>query len=427
MTIENLNASPRGRIVRLAETGQLYYAKDQFFHPMPDEAVVKTNFPNLPIESATISDLSSFEQGPMLTFKDGTLIGIRGFNKIYVIDVGKKRHIASEDVFTGLGYSWDNIVWTDELTGSLHPPAEPIYLRPAPAPTTQVANQNLPLTASPDDIVPGSATTTPPIVSPTTNEFVGDKQFDTAIETYLVADYATGEVLAGKNIDFVHPAASLTKVVAAYQMLLEGLTLSRSVAYDPLIHKVDDRFRIVPGESLLHEHVMYTMLVSSFNTPARMLEKQVEPDEIAFAARMTDSARSLGLTQSTFTEPSGLDTGNRTTAREYLALYTWATKDTDMRRILGLKSYEYLELRDLDGKPRHYDDNSNDLMAKTDLPFTIVTSKTGYLPESGYHLAMHIERASDKKQFIVITMGNRKSADRFREPERFARWAIEQF
>ena len=97
-----------------------------------------------------------------------------------------------------------------------------------------------------------------------------------------------------------------------------------------------------------------------------------------------------------------------------------------MKKYLGTKYYDYNEIKDLDNKPRHYDYNSNELMNKDGLPFNIITSKTGYLNEAGACLAMIIERKSDNKKFIIITMGNPDYKNRFAEPERLSLWTMEK-
>jgi D-alanyl-D-alanine carboxypeptidase len=172
---------------------------------------------------------------------------------------------------------------------------------------------------------------------------------------------------------------------------------------------------------------MEAMLVSSLNTPSRMLVSSLGIPEVQFLADENATVRSLGLTHTVFTDTSGLDLGNQTTAREYVPLYLRATKNATIARIMGLASYSYDEMHDTDGKPHHTDTHTNALMSRTDLPFRIVSSKTGYLPEAGNHLIMQIERLTDHKQFIILTMGNADKANKFVEPEKLARWAVEHF
>lgn len=411
-TITADTQSPTGRLIRAKEVNQLYYLKDNLYYSISDERMATVNHPNLRIETIPIGDLASYASGGLERFKDGTLIGIKGFNEIYVIDGGKKRHITSEEVFNGLGYSWANVVWLSDVIAHIHPTGEAVYLR-RPIDLASVSDKTVGDEPRIDTATTSTATTTLDV-------YIGTP-LATTLPTYLVAEAETGTILAGKNIDTVRPAASLTKVMTGYQLLLDGLSLQKSVRYNPDTQRADNVFRLARGEQVLNEHLMQAMLVSSLNTPSRMLVSSVEKNEANFIKRVNDTVRSLGLTSTQFTDTSGLDLGNVTTAREYLTLYQRATRNADMQRIMAMPTYEYYELVDTDDKPRHYDDHSNDLVARTDLPFRIITSKTGYLPESGSHLAMHIERRADNKQFIVITMGNTETKQRFIEPENIAR------
>jgi D-alanyl-D-alanine carboxypeptidase len=142
---------------------------------------------------------------------------------------------------------------------------------------------------------------------------------------------------------------------------------------------------------------------------------------------MNAQAKLWGLTKTRFTEPSGADLGNISTAKEYLKIFTEATKNKTILATMGEKSYTYDETLDLDNNPNHFDSHSNLLIKRTDLPFTIIASKTGYLIESGSGLSMLVERKSDKKRFVIITMGNLDYDRRFDTPESLTKWALKEF
>jgi D-alanyl-D-alanine carboxypeptidase len=408
---------PVGRIVRVEENNSLYYLQNDTYAFISDAAVAKNRFPQLAIVQVSAKTLESYAPAaaPIL-FGDGVLFGIRGDNKIYVTEHGRKRHIPTEAVFNALGYSWKNVVWVDQFTGLNYPTGAPM----SPPRSTLIASAgDSPVPTA--GLVPSSAMVDTPDEK---TVYVGTR-FDTPVDAYLVADAQTGTVLAGKNIDIVRPMASFAKVMTAYRLLKEGVSLSRSSTYDPSRYSVlYPNFRIASGEKILNEHLFYAFLVSSLNTPGNMLVNSIEKSPSAFVARMNTQAKDWGLAHTMFADVNGEDVATETTARDYLALFRKSTDNIDLRRVMGLSSYRYTELLDLDGNPLHYDNNSNDLMEKSGLPFRIIASKTGYLDEAGSGLAMLIERVSDKKQFILITMGNPDSMRKFDEPERLARWAM---
>ncbi|MBU2542388.1 serine hydrolase [Patescibacteria group bacterium] len=419
-----------GRLLRIKENNGLYYLKDSVLFPIPDEQIAKINFPNLLEEKAKIADLANYKMGGLIKYKDGTLLGISGSNKIYVIEKGKKRHIASEEVFSGFGYNWNNVIWTDTLTGTNHPTGQPIYLPSRLALATiisdnQTVSTNLDNEQHANDIIEENGKMY--AITEADTVYIGNK-FNTDVNTYLVADYESKEILAGKNIDVVRPLASFTKVMTAYMLMKDGLNLDRGSVYDPNKHKaVYHSFRIATGEKYRNSDLLKAMLVSSLNTPVRMLVDSVEENEADFINKMNTQAKEWLLTQTKFTDTYGYDLGNVGTAREYLTLFTKSEKNKTVREYLGMKSYAYDELLDKDGKPHHYDYNSNDLINKAGLKFNIISSKTGYLNEAGSGLVMLVERKSDNKKFVIITMGNPDYANRFDEPERLTEWALDTF
>ncbi len=416
---------PTGRLVRAKENKKLYYLKDGMYHSFTDEQVAQINYFGIKEEMVSITDLQKYEMGEVPKFANGTIFGITGSSKIYVVENGKKRHIASEDVFNGYGYNWNNVLWTDTLTAINHPNGQPLYLptRLANATEIKIAQSNSERETS--EVLEENGKMY--AISMVNTEYTGPV-FETKTNTYLVADYNTGEILAGKNIDIIRPAASFTKVLTAYRLMQEGLNLKYTATYDPTDHKsIYHTFRTVEGEKFVNLHLFYSMMVSSLNTPAKILVDEVEENESKFITRMNKQVADWGLTKSKFVDVYGYDIDNVTTAKEYLTIYINSEKNKQLRNVMSMKSYEYNELKDLDGKAHHYDYHTNELINKAGLNFKIISSKTGYLDEAGAGLTMLVERPSDGRKFVVITMGNADYDNRFSEPERFANWTLNNF
>ncbi len=425
-TITKDTSAPIGSVVRIKETNGLYYIKDGAYHPIRHEAIYKTNFSNLPITTTSIASLQTLTNGDPILFKDGTLFGITGFNEIYVVENGQKRHIANENVFNGLGYRWNTIVWVDEITGTAHPTGEPLYTERTTTPSQlNTTTPRVEVTSAPT--IPSIATGTMYRTSPEELTTVGP-EFSTPIDAYIVADAKTGTILTGKNIDSVRPLASLTKVMTAYRLLKEGLNVHHTTTYNAKKHdSLYGNYRIANGEVVNNSDLLDALLVSSVNTPAHMLVDTVSKDSVSFVSRMNREAQTMGLSKTRFTDPSGEDLGNVGTAREYLTLFTQISDLAELQPYLSKISYEYDEVLDRDGKPHHYDSNTNELMSKKNLPYTILSSKTGYLDEAGSNLAMKIKRNGDGKEFIMITLGNPDIRQRFQAPDALIRWAINTF
>jgi D-alanyl-D-alanine carboxypeptidase len=355
------------------------------------------------------------------------LFGIRGSNKIYVAEHGFKRHISSEKVFNSLGYDWENIMWVDALTGSLFRTAPPVeaeadHLKDGASTTLPLIENLIPNGNEENPIVSGPA---PMVVTPKENtRFIGGA-IETPVNTYIVADSA-GTILLGKNVDDPRPIASFTKLMTAYRLAVEGLNQSASVTYNTTLHKpMYNNFRLVNGETVKNSDLWDSLLVSSLNLPANMLVSSITPVESRFIQGMNSQAIEWGMTHTAFTDPSGGDIGNLSTGREILTLWNKATALSTIKNTLTKTSYSYDELHDIDGKPNHNDTHTNTLQTRTDMPFVVLYSKTGYLEESGAGLVMQVKRKTDGKEFTIITMGNPDYTNRFNEPKRLAETALQ--
>jgi len=440
--INTTEKNPLGRLIRIEENGSMYYLKDSEYHPILDKKIADINFPTLTFETVTVADLKSYVSGSVLLFKDGVLFGSPADNEIFVVENGKKRHIATEEVFNSLRYDWKNIVWINEFATLAHPRGTSLN---AVISTTIPVSSDIASSNTPDPSVtivepsstkqpnPVGITITPGkmVTTPTDQTQIIGPTFDTKMDGYLIATARGGEILAGKNIDTVRPTASLAKVMTGYELLNQGMNINGSVVYDPTEHKATNHYYLVsPGDRIRNRDLFFAGLISSLNTPIRMAVDGVQKDEPTFIKQVNIHLASWGLTHTYFTSVTGEDEYTVMTAREYLTLFTNALKNATLKEILGMASYTYTELENKGGTAKHQDQNSNPLMQKTDLPFTIISSKTGYLNESGEALAMLVKRKTDAKEFVIITMGNPESRSKDQavvEPERLARWAMTQF
>ncbi|HRH23071.1 MAG TPA: serine hydrolase [Candidatus Magasanikbacteria bacterium] len=431
--IEGTGATtPLGRIIEIKESKNVYFVDEGLMHPIFDPAILKTNFSHLQLEKLSTDQVGTLGAtfGPPVILKDGTVFGIKGFNEVYVVEKGKKRHIASEDVFNGLGFNPKNIVWVNEYVGMAHETGEPIYLKPSTS-TSSNSTQTTVNTLPPTTQTPTTETKKPVdymVRTPADHvSFIGTT-FETPIDSYIVAD-TDGTILAGKNIDTVRPLASLTKLMTAHVLIDQQLPLTDSTTYTASKHKsAYHNFAVAEGDTLQNKDILYSMLIGSNNTASVMLADSLGYTVQSFAKLMNIEAQRLGLTDMYFTDSYGYDPANVGTGKEVLTLFREAIKSDTIATALGTGRYSYDELTSSDATVRHTEIHSNTLL-KRDLPYTILASKTGFLYESGSCLIMLVERNQDGKKFILLTMGNPDFGleSRFDEPNRFASWALKNF
>lgn len=436
----------QGRLVRVKNPDALILIKGDSFYTVPDPKVALAAYPKLKENIGSRAELSGLTDAGNLLLPNGSLMRVVSSTRIFVIDDGKKRQIKSEELFTALGYNKKNIIVVNEAAGLAHKTGAPISVDsvgassiaavPAPkptsvpkpaAPTTPIdtvasVKEDVDLATTSFSYTEGTMVTTPAKQT----KYIGT-QFDTKIDSYIVADYDSLDILAGKNIDTLRPLASLVKPLTAYYLLEDGLSLTKKTAYNAAKHRVlYNYFRIAPGEVVKNSDLMDSFLVSSLNRAGRMLVQNISEDSV-FLKSMTKRLHAAGFDTFSLVGVSGEEVENIATPREYVSAFKMAIENDTVSDYLRKLEYSYDEVLDLDGKPTHFDTNTNKLAGKTDLGFTILESKTGYLDEAGSNLIMVVQRPKDKKKFIILTMGNPDYINRFVDPQRLAQWALKNF
>jgi D-alanyl-D-alanine carboxypeptidase len=146
---------------------------------------------------------------------------------------------------------------------------------------------------------------------------------------YLVVDAATGETLLQRDAGAAWYPASLTKLMTlylAFEELKAGrLTVATPVAFSQHAASMPaSKLSIAAGASVTVEQAVQSLVARSANDAAVALGEKISGSETAFAQRMTQTAKRLGMTATEFRNANGLpDQGQITTARD-LALLTLA-------------------------------------------------------------------------------------------------------
>lgn len=230
----------------------------------------------------------------------------------------------------------------------------------------------------------------------------------------ILVDAATGSVLLEKNADEPIPPASMTKLVAMYAtfraMETGSITFDDVVALPPQSWAVN----IPPGSSLMFlaegqrvtvRELLEGMATVSGNDAAIALAHHVARSVDAFVRMMNSETSRLGLTGTSFVEPSGLSESNMTTSREfadfsraYVTEYPEALKAFHSRTSLSYPMEWNLPAGS--GERPVFQRATNRLLGI--LP-GCDGLKTGFIYESGYNMTLTAERNGTR--FISVTMG----------------------
>ena len=140
---------------------------------------------------------------------------------------------------------------------------------------------------------------------------------DVSAESALLMELDSGDVLYQKNADAQLPMASTTKIMTAL-VAIEKMPLDTLIEVSPLAVGVEgSSVYLYAGECLTLEELLYAMLLESANDAAAAIAIAVGGSIEGFSDLMNQKAAKLGLTDTHFTNPHGLDNeGHYTTARE---------------------------------------------------------------------------------------------------------------
>jgi serine-type D-Ala-D-Ala carboxypeptidase (penicillin-binding protein 5/6) len=155
-------------------------------------------------------------------------------------------------------------------------------------------------------------------------------------KAYLVENGATGEVLAGSHANVRVPVASITKLMTVL-VALEHAKLTDVVVAPPSAAAVgESTINLRAGERISVNDLVAAALVQSANDAAWALAAHVGKGDVnAFVRMMNAKARAIGLRETHFVRPDGLDvSGHVSSARDVTLLARVAMRNSTIRSIV---------------------------------------------------------------------------------------------
>ncbi len=213
----------------------------------------------------------------------------------------------------------------------------------------------------------------------------------------LIVDQS-GQIVYEKKADQARPIASITKLMTAMVILDSGLPLQKKITITKedrdLLQLTGSRLKY--GATLTRQQLVRLALMASENRAANALGRTYPGGMTAFVNAMNRKARELGMANSEFADPAGLDAGNIAPARDVLVMLQAAEAYPFIRaatttRVTSVNPYK--------GRGELRFGNTNRLHGNKN--WDIQLSKTGYLNEAGRCLVMHAEIA-DQPLYIVL-------------------------
>ena len=212
----------------------------------------------------------------------------------------------------------------------------------------------------------------------------------------MVMDNDSGRILYENNSNERRLIASTTKIMTCI-LVLENSDLSKKITVGDEILKVyGTNIYVEVGEILTIKDLLYGLMLRSGNDAAIVLANNIFNSEDEFIHKMNDKAKEIGMNNTVFNNPHGLDeeTKNYSTAYDMALLAKYAYKNRMYRNIIStkkyntksnLKSYEWYNRVELINSYKYS-----------------LGGKNGYTPKAGKTLVSYASK--DNMNLIIVTL-----------------------
>jgi len=223
---------------------------------------------------------------------------------------------------------------------------------------------------------------------------------------YIVYDRISKSMIIGKNEDIKSAMASTTKIMTTI-VILEKADLNETVTVSAKAGGTGgSRLGLKRGDKASVRDLLYGLMLRSGNDAAVALAEHVGGSVKGFAELMNEKAIELGLTNTHFVTPHGLDDANHyTTALELAKLTDYAMDNETFAKIVGTKSTTIY----INNQSRQIN-NTNELLGVLN---GVVGVKTGFTNNAGRCLVTETKR--NNMDIITIVLGADTKKDRTKD------------
>ena len=223
---------------------------------------------------------------------------------------------------------------------------------------------------------------------------------------YIVYDRISKSMIIGKNEDIKSAMASTTKIMTTI-VILEKADLNEKVTVSAKAGGTGgSRLGLKRGDKASVRDLLYGLMLRSGNDAAVALAEHVGGSVKEFAELMNEKAIELGLTNTHFVTPHGLDDANHyTTALELAKLTDYAMDNETFAKIVGTKSTTIY----INNQSRQIN-NTNELLGVLN---GVVGVKTGFTNNAGRCLVTETKR--NNMDIITIVLGADTKKDRTKD------------
>ena len=166
--------------------------------------------------------------------------------------------------------------------------------------------------------------------------------YETSATSAILMDIDSGRIFYSKDIHNKRSVASISKVMTAIVAIESGKLDDTVTIGEEVLKAYGSGIYIKVGEQLTLRDLLYGLMLRSGNDAALAIAHYVGGSVEEFVNMMNEKASTLGMKNSVFNNPSGLDQekGNYSTAYDMAILTSYAMKNEEYKAITGTKNYK---------------------------------------------------------------------------------------
>jgi len=218
-------------------------------------------------------------------------------------------------------------------------------------------------------------------------------------------DLNQDSIIKGQNIEQVRALASITKLMTAVVALDHSTNMDKMLTLSKLTHSKLPRREYTRGE------LFHAMLIRSDNGAAETIAADYPGGREKFITDMNIRAMMMGLRNTHFNDPTGLNTGNVSTAEDVSHLVVGAAFYPMIRDISTKKESTILIQVKRKDRSVVLSNTNRVLLREFD---SILLSKTGFTNPAGFCVAILIEHPvkNEMHRQVIVVMGAKNTAQR---------------
>jgi D-alanyl-D-alanine carboxypeptidase len=254
-----------------------------------------------------------------------------------------------------------------------------------------------------------------PQFEPIRNEKIPDLVLPTA-HAFAVIDADSGKILAGNHENDQRQVASLTKMMTAILVMEKISNLDEPIEInDEEVYIEGTKIgcprsgycitpRLKIGEKISARNLLQAMLMNSANDAAAALGRHISGSQEQFSNLMNVKAKRMGLVDTHFCTPSGLEIDGQesechSSAADIGRIAAYSMRFEDVWKMFRFPNNS--EIYSCDGQQSHTLINSD--IALDDIP-NCLGGKTGFTPAAGYSLLMGVSDSTHQHRIIIVLL-----------------------